>query len=395
MNQKLNKPRFLILTALTIPYTAGGGHHAFSFARYLACQGHIVRILSYNPGSRHPKREIVDDVNIFRLTTHDSSILGRWFIYLSHIPRIIRNIQATDLIFIYGKYFIFFRLAILIGWILNKKVIFRSTILEEDDIHALVSGNNINSRLNKFVFKHLSLYFSINPEFTRHYLSQFHTPVKVFESPQGVDISIFHPMLDVKISELRNKFKLSGNIFTMVSVGSLIIRKGYKEIIDSLSQIQEPFCYIVLTEIQLINSPHLKQKQNEIHEIINLGQEKLGNKIRFIDNSDFVAEILNVADAFVMNSYQEGLPNSLLEALACRTSPIVRHLPGVSEYIAVNGVNAHVFKDMNEFISIVRGYIGKTMPALNFNSPESKLIEEKISFKSVYSKFTDRIFIER
>jgi glycosyltransferase involved in cell wall biosynthesis len=61
--------------------------------------------------------------------------------------------------------------------------------------------------------------------------------------------------------------------------------------------------------------------------------------VTFIDHTTDVAPYLRASDVFVLPSAREGLPNALLEAMACGVPPIVTHIPGVTDFVVGSGVN--------------------------------------------------------
>ena len=53
---------------------------------------------------------------------------------------------------------------------------------------------------------------------------------------------------------------------------------------------------------------------------------------------------MKVADVFVLPSIREGLPNVLLEAMACALPCVVSDLPGVTDWLIDEGVTGVLFR---------------------------------------------------
>jgi len=79
----------------------------------------------------------------------------------------------------------------------------------------------------------------------------------------------------------------------------------------------------------------------------------LKEKIVFTGPVENVNEYLQASDIFLLNSKREGVPNALLEAMACGTICIVRNLKGVDQYITRHHENSMVYSDSKDIISLI------------------------------------------
>ena len=65
--------------------------------------------------------------------------------------------------------------------------------------------------------------------------------------------------------------------------------------------------------------------------------------IHFIEESSLVHEYMQIADIFVLPSVREGMPNVLLEAMACELPCVVRFLPGVTDFLIGDNITGSFF----------------------------------------------------
>ena len=140
-------------------------------------------------------------------------------------------------------------------------------------------------------------------------------PVAVI--PNGVDTKFFSPP---------QKKRRNGRL-TLVSTGRLIERKGYGYLIEALRGMEG-------VHLQLVGDGNLRESLAADAGHIGVSVEFMGPKSR-----DEVAAILRDADLFVLPSLNEGMSNSLLEALACGLPAVVTDVGGSAELVAdaVNG----------------------------------------------------------
>ena len=239
----------------------------------------------------------------------------------------------------------------------------------------------------------ISMYFSLTPEFTVRFRKHY-SRARLFESPQGVDTTVFRPLPAEVRSELRKHFDIPAGLPVLLSVGSPIYRKGYLEIFNALQNVSVPFIYIIAGEKDVSRSPHLANRIDEINRIIKAGERILGSRFRMVGLIDNPNELYNIADLYILNSFQEGLPNSLLECLASGTIPVIRSIEGLVDYVIQDGQNAFVFKEISGLENIIRRLLEVPGSRLEPENPFAGAVREKISFDSVYEEFIRHVSLK-
>lgn len=139
----------------------------------------------------------------------------------------------------------------------------------------------------------------------------------------GVDLQVFQPISGAADS-LRQELRLPAKAPILLSVGSLIERKGHHITLEALT---------CLTDAVLIIAGEGPLKQSLQHQMEALG---LAPRVRFlgpISHSD-LPRYYSAADVSVLASSREGMPNVVLEALACGTPVVACDAEGVSEVLA-------------------------------------------------------------
>jgi L-malate glycosyltransferase len=132
----------------------------------------------------------------------------------------------------------------------------------------------------------------------------------------GVDTQKFKPNID----------KGTSGTIKLISVGRLIPRKGYKYLIEAVKGLDN-------CELLLIGEGTEKERLQAL-------ARKLRVKVRFLGRVSHqeVAYFLKSADIFVLPSLNEGMPNSLLEAMACGLPVIATDTGGSIELVKGNGI---------------------------------------------------------
>lgn len=169
----------------------------------------------------------------------------------------------------------------------------------------------------------------------------------------GVDLSKFDMSLrDLKEKQtirmsLRKLWEIHINAIIYISVGELNENKNHEVAIRALAKTKnKDFYYVVCGE------------GNKKEYLIDLA-EKLGvrDRVRFLGYQSNIAEILLACDCFLFTSFREGLPGSLMEAMASGLPCIASKIRGCidlleeSKYL-FNPNNPNELSDM--MISIMK-----------------------------------------
>lgn len=122
----------------------------------------------------------------------------------------------------------------------------------------------------------------------------------------GITLSDFEN-IKINQSEKRAELGLKDSDIVCISAGDLVPRKNYKTAIEALSQV----------------------KNNNVHYLIcGIGPEKdklkkladdlgVSNNIHFLGFRKDIKELMKISDIFIFTTLQEGMPRSMMEAMAC------------------------------------------------------------------------------
>ncbi len=130
--------------------------------------------------------------------------------------------------------------------------------------------------------------------------------------------------------ELCEKFEINKNNFIILCVGQFIDRKGRWLFLETAKEFCEK--YSDVSFIWVTNSEVNKNDANKIESY------QLGNKFRLIKSNEIgnhldLFRFMRIANLFVLPSYIEGLPISILEAMALDLPTISTNIAAIPEAI--------------------------------------------------------------
>lgn len=141
---------------------------------------------------------------------------------------------------------------------------------------------------------------------------------KVYYVP-GVGINLEKIQnLKVDIKQKKKELGISKNIPILLSVGELNKNKNHEAVLQALSKLKDKnFIYLICGRGVL--KEYLERKIQELH---------LENKAKLLGYRSDVIKILKTADLFIFPSKREGLPVSVIEAMAAGLPVIASNVRG-------------------------------------------------------------------
>ena len=144
----------------------------------------------------------------------------------------------------------------------------------------------------------------------------------------GVDTNKFSPT--ERSSELIREFNIEEGDLVIGAVGRLVSVKNYPEMLLAVKNLKATSANVKL--IIVGDGPELESLQNLVH------QYELSKEVCFTGSRSDISEILRLFDIYVLTSTNEGLSNTLLEAMSSSIPVIVSRVGGNTEIVSSDSV---------------------------------------------------------
>jgi glycosyltransferase involved in cell wall biosynthesis len=155
---------------------------------------------------------------------------------------------------------------------------------------------------------------------------------KVVHVPNGVALDRFDPeRLTALKSEIREKNGLPVDATVITIMGRLVREKGYFEFFHAARQLAPQYPGV---HFMVIGDTVTGEHDGAKVAILELaGAEELKGRVHFMGLRSDIPELLAACDVFVLPSYREGMPVSILEAMAMGLPVVATRIRGCREEV--------------------------------------------------------------
>jgi glycosyltransferase involved in cell wall biosynthesis len=306
------------------PQYSGSAIQAHRLSRLLQARGVEPVIVSANLTGSSP-REVQEGISIHRIPVVSGELQVPSF-YASLARFIMHRKGQFDLIHAHGT--LQHAIVSLLGRVLRKPTILKVAMADSDI--AFHRQGRVWGRINRSLVGWFDCYIATTEAIAAECIAQGLETTRVQLIPNGVDTDVFTPATLEEKEHLRAELGLpSGPLVTYV--GIINSRKN----IDGILRI---WCQTVRDggggSLVLVGpspggeaDPYSRQLQEYVSE------NHLDTRVRFLGRQADVAPYLRASDVFLFPSRQEGMPNCVLEAMACGLPCLVSRSAGVGTLI--------------------------------------------------------------
>ncbi len=364
MSQELDKSpkpeiKVCMLTYALPPEHSGAALQALRLAGQLRRGG--VKIFFICPTSevKNLKVKEVEGVKVIRI--FKGSLFWKIIAPLRFFISLIKERKKFDIIHVHGFGYLG-KIAIIVGFMLNKKVILKATLFQEDDVLSIKKSRF--GALDFWFYKQASHFIATTQSFYERCVNAGILSTRVSLIPNGVDIQLFSPVsTEIKI-KLRKKLGLPPRKKILIYAGIIKKVKGIDfllEVIEVISRHDPNVTLVLLGPVEKwVLAKEVDYVKGVLDKINDLSERGIVSYPGKVNN---VNEFFQAADIFVSASWREGLPNVVLEAMACGLPVVVLDIPEVYQWILSDGKDGIIVKERD-----VEGF-SKTVADLIKNRP--------------------------
>lgn len=290
------------------PSVVGGiGIHAHQMSRGQARLGHEVTVVTLNQ-KKLPENELVEGYRVIRFPSY-LTICGNSFAP-GLILEILKRKRAVEIIHAHSHLFFSTNVCVLARLLHSAPLIITN--------HGLISASApawLNSFYKHFVSRttfHIADHIICYTDIERKNIERLGIDKrKISVIHNGVDTTLFAPLASKKNADKKQ----------ILWVGRYVTGKGVEYLIEAFSLVQKkiPGSHLVLVG----DGPEKPVIENRIRKL------HLHSSVTLIDylDNEKLPEIYKNSDVFVLPSLMEGVPRTILEAMACGVPVVTTDIP--------------------------------------------------------------------
>jgi len=208
-------------------------------------------------------------------------------------------------------------------------------------------------------------------------------PEKIIHIPNGVDTNKFNIY---RKEFTRKKFGFKKEDFIIGIVARLDSIKNHKTLFFAFKEIVKNYPQVKLI---IVGDGPLREELKE--KSYQLG---IKNKVIFMGERDNVPEILKTFDIFVLPSLNEGMSNTILEAMATGIPVIASNVGGNPELV-IDGETGFLFptNDVESLVQKIKTYILYPELEQKHGYNARKRVEEKFSLDQMVRRY-EELYVE-
>ncbi|CAN5204084.1 glycosyltransferase family 4 protein [soil metagenome] len=162
-------------------------------------------------------------------------------------------------------------------------------------------------------------------------------PSRTFYIGNGVDTERFKPAGALRGARegMRDELGIPRNAIVVAMMGRLVREKGYREFFAAARVLAPKHSRL---QFLIVGDAVVSEHDNAKEEIVSMARApELKDRVHFTGMRRDIPELLAASDIFALPSYREGMPVSVLEAMAAGLPVVATRIRGCREAVADGG----------------------------------------------------------
>jgi len=238
----------------------------------------------------------------------------------------------------------------------------------------------IYSDLDRILLRKFNRVVSISDHVRQSLLNAGIPDSKITSVENGISVKFFNKTHDKEL--VRNEFEIPYEAKIICSVGRFSLEKGHRVLLDAAKRVINTFpdtYFILAGEGFLLNG--LKRHAEKL---------RIENRIYFPGYVKDISKLLSAIDIFVLPSFTEGMPMSLLEAMAAKRPVVATNVGSIPDLIDHERTGLLVKPgDSGSLANAIRELMNNDFKARNLAKRAYKMVLTKYTSERMTQKYID------
>jgi glycosyltransferase involved in cell wall biosynthesis len=375
-----NRFRILMLSRFFPPEYSGAALQAMSLARQLRKHGHHVEFVAQRWPGLSPEA-VVEGFPVTRLEAGRGEKHREFRYWWNLLKFLVHRRGDFDFLHSHGAYYTD-AIVGLLGPVFGMKTLAKAS-LANNDLHSI--GKSLHGRLHGFMLRRIDACIAISRDLEAEFLDAGVGRKKTLFLPNGVDTERFRPSRPEEKKALRTKTGLPIDQPVALYVGVFDARKNIEWLIKQWHQ-NDAFCTNAL--LVAVGPQSRDDPDGSLKRSIEVLAEGSPDRLRVVGHTDDIADYYRAADIFFLPSHREGLPNALLEAMACGLPAVAADASGTRELVQ-EGETGFLFA-IDDLVSLEQAVTKALSPAsAGLGAAARNLVERQYSVSQLAVRYEE------
>jgi glycosyltransferase involved in cell wall biosynthesis len=325
----------------------------------------------------------VGRIKVYRLASMN---LTKIFQMQLSVPKSIRTVLrvakefSPDIIHAHNIFFTTSLLAVLVKHVFHRKMVLSAHLGDISNLALLgqwkaLAAETYEKILGRIIISSSDVVIAVSNSVRKHILSLGASPKKVIVIPNGVDLEEFGLQSDVH----------KGNESNIIFVGRLIPNKGLEYLVKAAEILVDE--KVKRIKFKIVGDGPCRQQLEEL-----VAKHGLSTHFEFLGHVPRVSDVLREGGIFVRPSLTEGMPLTVLEAMASGLPVIATNVGGTSEIIIHNETGILIEPgNVKQLAEAIKYLIESPNEALRLGQNARAFIEHYYKEKFSWDKAASRI----
>jgi glycosyltransferase involved in cell wall biosynthesis len=376
-----------MITPLFPPRYSGSTNQALNLAEYLAkdCDISFLALTETDGADAVVKGfpvHYIREKNIEGIISGDS-VQSTYFLIGKIFVKLFRMRNSYDLLHCHLTAFPFSTIS-LFSRLSRKKLVMKNSLFGELDWRKV---GRVSGRIHRWSTKNVERFVAISTEVCDNLRAIGYPNEQTRYITNGVDCNRFKPLDKQARTEARNRLGLNPKAQIIVFVGAICERKGVYDLVRQWPAILSALPDALLLLIGPSGKEHNEFLEDRTQDRIDsfVRQWGLNKSIKALGSVSNVQDYLQISDLLVLPSKNEGMPNVLLEAMACGVPCVASRVSGVPDIIN-SGEDGYIVDDIEKLErTVVQHFLNGNME--NMKKRAVRKIHDRFSFDMVAAQY--------
>lgn len=296
------------------------------------------QVLTTSADASLPARQVVDGVRVTRVFVDPTRSLSKVRASGRMMSAFLAMSSTIDVLHLHGfsqKTMLLVALAKLFG----KRTVIKLTSLGHDDAGTMMRRGGFAA----LSYRRVDRAIAVAPGLETSWRDAGLDPADVVLIPNAVDTKRFCPATDVERDALKRELGWDRALPAVLFVGFFSHEKRPDLLYRVWARLFEEGIRSTLVLVGASRSAYF-EVDSAMAEWVKADAARRGltSHVAFVERTGGIERYYRAADVFALPTTREGLPNVLLEAMACGLPSVISRLPGVTDWIVDDGVTGRL-----------------------------------------------------